>query len=154
MKKKWQAQRERARAARQDVDSMQIQGGMLGDIKVASEFVGYDQLQTEAQVVAIVKDGDLITEAHEGEEVQIILDKTPFYAESGGQIADKGTIFSESVKLEVLDVQKAPNGQNLHRVVVDCRYIVAEASVSASVDQDNRSQIIKNHQQHIFYNEH
>ena len=61
--KEMEAQRERARAARQDVDSMQVQGGVLGDVKVASEFVGYDQLQVEAQVVAIVKDGELITEA-------------------------------------------------------------------------------------------
>lgn len=143
--KEMEAQRERARAARQDVDSMQIQGGVLGDVKVASEFVGYDQLQVEAQVVAIVKDGDLITEAHEGEEVQIILDKTPFYAESGGQIADKGTISSEAVKLDVLDVQKAPNGQNLHRVTVAAGTLSADAKVDALVDQDNRSQIIKNH---------
>lgn len=143
--KEMEAQRERARAARQDVDSMQIQGGVLGDVKVASEFVGYDQLQVEAQVVAIVKDGDLITEAHEGEEVQIILNKTPFYAESGGQIADKGVISSEAVKLDVLDVQKAPNGQNLHRVTVTAGTLSAEAKVFAVVDQANRSQIIKNH---------
>ena len=143
--KEMEAQRDRARRARQDVDSMQIQGGVLGDVKVASEFVGYDQLQVEAQVVAIVKDGDLITEAHEGEEVQIILNKTPFYAESGGQIADKGTISSETVKLDVLDVQKAPNGQNLHRVTVTAGTLSADEKVVAIVDQDNRSQIIKNH---------
>ena len=88
---------------------------------------------------------DLITEAHEGEEVQIILNETPFYAESGGQIADKGTISSEAVKLDVLDVQKAPNGQNLHRVTVAAGTLSADAKVVAIVDQDNRSQIIKNH---------
>lgn len=143
--KEMEAQRDRARAARQDVDSMQIQGGVLGDVKVASEFVGYDQLQVTAQVVAIVKDGNLITEAHEGEEVQLMLDQTPFYAESGGQIADKGTISSETVKLDVLDIQKAPNGQNLHRVVVVAGTLVANAEVVAIVDAANRSQIIKNH---------
>ena len=57
--KEMEAQRERARAARQDVDSMQIQGGVLGDVKVESEFVGYDQLQVEAQVVAIVQGGQV-----------------------------------------------------------------------------------------------
>ena len=112
---------------------------------MASEFVGYDQLQVQAQVVAIVKDGELITEAHEGEEVQIILNQTPFYAESGGQIADKGTISSEDVKLEVLDVQKAPNGQNLHRVTVAAGTLSADAKVLAVVDEVNRHQIIKNH---------
>ena len=143
--KEMEAQRERARAARQDVDSMQIQGGVLGDVKVASEFVGYDRLQVQAQVVAIVKDGELITEAHEGQEVQIILNQTPFYAESGGQIADKGTISSEDVKLDVLDVQKAPNGQNLHRVTVAAGTLSADAKVLAIVDEVNRHQIIKNH---------
>ena len=143
--KEMEAQRERARAARQDVDSMQIQGGVLGDVKVASEFVGYDRLQVQAQVVAIVKDGELITEAHEGQEVQIILNQTPFYAESGGQIADKGTISSEDVKLDVLDVQKAPNGQNLHRVTVAAGTLSADAKVLAVVDEVNRHQIIKNH---------
>ena len=58
--------------------------------------------QVEAKVAAIVKNGELVTEAHEGEEVQVILNQTPFYAESGGQIADKGTMASESVKLNVL----------------------------------------------------
>ncbi len=143
--KEMEAQRERARRARQDVDSMQIQGGVLGDVKVASEFVGYNQFQVEAQVVAIVKDGELITEAHEGEEVQIILNQTPFYAESGGQIADKGTMSSDAVKLDVLDVQKAPNGQNLHRVIVAAGTLSTDAQVVATVDGANRSQIIKNH---------
>ncbi|USK58898.1 alanine--tRNA ligase [Peribacillus asahii] len=143
--KEMEAQRERARAARQDVDSMQIQGGVLGDVKVASEFVGYEKLQVEAQVVAIVKDGELITEAHEGEEVQIILDQTPFYAESGGQIADTGTITSEAVQLAVQDVQKAPNGQNLHRVTVVAGTLSADAKVVATVDYANRSEIVKNH---------
>ena len=143
--KEMEAQRERARAARQDVDSMQIQGGVLGDVKVASEFVGYEKLQVEAQVVAIVKDGELITEAHEGEEVQIILDQTPFYAESGGQIADTGMITSEAVQLAVQDVQKAPNGQNLHRVTVVAGTLSADAKVVATVDYANRSEIVKNH---------
>ncbi|USK69310.1 alanine--tRNA ligase [Peribacillus asahii] len=143
--KEMEAQRERARAARQDVDSMQIQGGVLGDVKVASEFVGYEKLQVEAQVVAIVKDGELITEAHEGEEVQIILDQTPFYAESGGQIADTGMITSEAVQLAVQDVQKAPNGQNLHRVTVVAGTLSADAQVVATVDYANRSEIVKNH---------
>ncbi|MGE7661469.1 alanine--tRNA ligase [Peribacillus sp. NPDC097197] len=143
--KEMEAQRERARSARQDVDSMQIQGGILGEIKVESEFVGYDQASIEAKIVAIVKNGELTTEAHEGEDVQVILDKTPFYAESGGQIADKGTLVSELVKVDVLDVQKAPNGQNLHRVTVTAGTLTTDATVMAAVNQENRIQITKNH---------
>ncbi|SIQ23700.1 alanyl-tRNA synthetase [Peribacillus simplex] len=143
--KEMDAQRERARSARQDVDSMQIQGGVLGDIKVESEFVGYDQIAVDAKVAAIIKNGELVTEAEEGEEVQVILDKTPFYAESGGQIADTGTMASESVKVDVHDVQKAPNGQNLHRVTVTAGTLTADSNIVAAVNQENRIHITKNH---------
>lgn len=143
--KEMDAQRERARSARQDVDSMQIQGGVSGDIKVESEFVGYEQVAVEAKVAAIIQNGELVTEAQEGEEVQVILDKTPFYAESGGQIADIGTMASESVKVDVLDVQKAPNGQNLHRVAVTAGTLTADSHIVAAVNQENRIHITKNH---------
>ncbi|MFF2286191.1 alanine--tRNA ligase [Peribacillus butanolivorans] len=143
--KEMEAQRERARSARQDVDSMQIQGGVLGDIKVESEFVGYDQVAVDAKVAAIVKNGELVSEAQEGEEVQVILNQTPFYAESGGQIADKGTMASESVKVNVHDVQKAPNGQNLHRVTVVAGTLTTDTEIVAAVDQENRIHITKNH---------
>ncbi|MBO0996472.1 alanine--tRNA ligase [Bacillus sp. SD075] len=143
--KEMDAQRERARSARQDVDSMQIQGGVLGDIKVESEFVGYDQVAVEAKVAAIIKNGELVTEAQEGEEVQVILNKTPFYAESGGQIADIGTMASESVKVDVQDVQKAPNGQNLHRVTVIAGTLISDSDIVATVNQENRIHITKNH---------
>ncbi|WP_285765439.1 alanine--tRNA ligase [Peribacillus sp. SI8-4] len=143
--KEMDAQRERARSARQDVDSMQIQGGVLGDIKVESEFVGYDQVAVDAKVAAIIKNGELVTEAQEGEEVQVILDKTPFYAESGGQIADKGTMSSESLKVDVHDVQKAPNGQNLHRVTVVAGTLTTDSDIVAAVNQENRIHITKNH---------
>ncbi|MCP1092551.1 alanine--tRNA ligase [Bacillaceae bacterium OS4b] len=143
--KEMDAQRERARSARQDVDSMQIQGGVLGDIKVESEFVGYDQVAVEAKVAAIIQNGELVTEAQEGEEVQVILDKTPFYAESGGQIADIGTMASESVKVDVLDVQKAPNGQNLHRVTITAGTLTSDSHIVAAVNQENRIHITKNH---------
>ncbi|RFU65807.1 alanine--tRNA ligase [Peribacillus glennii] len=139
------AQRERARSARQDVDSMQIQSGVLGDIKVESSFTGYDQLEGQGTVAAIVKNGELIDQADEGEEVQVILSETPFYAESGGQIADKGFIVSEDVKASVLDVQKAPNGQNLHRVVIESGILKQDASVVSEVHVENRARIIKNH---------
>ncbi|MDQ1001401.1 alanyl-tRNA synthetase [Neobacillus niacini] len=138
-------QRERARSARQDVGSMQVQGGVLGDIVVESQFVGYDQLETSSTVVAIVKNGELVDEAFSGDEVQLILDVTPFYAESGGQIADHGIIFAEGVSASVKDVQKAPNGQNLHKAVVESGILKTNAKVTATVNHGNRVQIIKNH---------
>ncbi|MBA2873596.1 alanine--tRNA ligase [Thermaerobacillus caldiproteolyticus] len=138
-------QRERARAARQDVDSMQVQGGVLGDIKVESKFVGYDQLRTQSTVTVIVKNGQLVEEVNEGEEAQIMLDVTPFYAESGGQIADQGWIENEATKAYVKDVQKAPNGQHLHHIVVEKGTLKKGEIYTAHLNEEKRANIIKNH---------
>ncbi|EJQ49071.1 alanyl-tRNA synthetase [Bacillus cereus BAG6X1-2] len=138
-------QRERARAARQDVDSMQVQGGVLGEVKVASEFVGYGTVATESNVVALVKNGEYTDSLQAGEEGQLMLDVTPFYAESGGQIADRGYLLADGVKVLVKDVQKAPNGQNLHKVVVEEGTLTKEAAVKAVIDTKNRSSVVKNH---------
>jgi len=138
-------QRERARAARQDVDSMQVQGGVLRDVKVESKFVGYDELKTNSTIAAIIKNGELVDSATSGEEVQLILDVTPFYAESGGQIADRGVIVGEGSSVAVKDVQKAPNGQNLHQVMVTAGTLRTNDKVKAEVDAENRVKIIKNH---------
>ncbi|MBM7691868.1 alanyl-tRNA synthetase [Peribacillus deserti] len=140
-----EAQRERARAARQDVGSMQVQGGVLGDITVESKFVGNDHLEADGTVEAIVKNGQLVDEADAGEEIQIILSETPFYAESGGQTADIGTIVSRDGKFSVKDVQKAPNGQNIHRAIVESGTIKKGDSVHSVVDAANRIEITKNH---------
>ncbi|WP_066063945.1 alanine--tRNA ligase [Neobacillus soli] len=138
-------QRERARAARHDVDSMQVQGGVLRDVTVESKFVGYNELKTNSSVAAIIKNGELVDEVSCGEEVQLILDMTPFYAESGGQIADRGLIEGEGASVVVKDVQKAPNGQNLHQVVVKSGTLRTNQRVTAAVDAENRMKIIKNH---------
>lgn len=138
-------QRDRARAARQDVDSMQVQGGVLGEIKVQSQFVGYEKQETSSTVIAIVKNGELVEEASIGEEVQLILDVTPFYAESGGQIADHGSLVGEGVKVSIRDVQKAPNGQNLHKAIVNEGTLKTNQQVTAKIDETNRVKIIKNH---------
>lgn len=138
-------QRERARTARHDVDSMHIQTGVLSEVKVESKFIGYDQLQTQSKVVTLLMDNQLIEEASQGSEVQFILDQTPFYAESGGQIADKGTLTADGVKVNVLDVQKAPNGQHLHRAVVEKGTLKVDMLVLATINEENRSKIIKNH---------
>src|SRR5690625_6235501 len=60
-----------------------------------------------------------IDQASEGDEVWIILKETPFYAESGGQVADKGIIFTDQASATVIDVQKAPHGQHIHQIKVD-----------------------------------
>ncbi|MBM7649021.1 alanyl-tRNA synthetase [Bacillus ectoiniformans] len=139
------SQRERARSARQEVGSMQVQGGVLGDIKTKSTFIGYNQLETEATVEVIVLNGELAEEATAGQEIQFILDQTPFYAESGGQIADKGELSAGDVQVTVEDVQKAPNGQNIHRAVIQTGVLKTGQKVKAAVDPVSRGKVIKNH---------
>ncbi|GLY10053.1 alanine--tRNA ligase [Pseudobacillus badius] len=138
-------QRERARAARQDVGSMQVQGGVLGEIKVKSEFTGYDELTAEATVEVIIANGEIVDSAQAGEAVQFILSRTPFYAESGGQTADKGVIEAEGVRAAVQDVQKAPNGQNIQHAIIESGVLTTGQTVTARVDAASRNKIIKNH---------
>ncbi|WP_223702810.1 alanine--tRNA ligase [Sutcliffiella deserti] len=143
--KEMHLQRERARSARQDVDSMQVQSGVLGDIQAESTFVGYDNLTTTTTISVLVKQGELVKQAEVGEEVQIILAETPFYAESGGQIADHGYIAGENGRAFVKEVKKAPNGQNLHTIVIEQGVLKLEETVRAEVDSMSRAHIVKNH---------
>ncbi|WP_138415625.1 alanine--tRNA ligase [Aquibacillus sediminis] len=138
-------QRDRARQARQKVDSMQVQEGVLSEVEVESTFVGYDQLQTTTTIVEMIKDKDFADVAHKDDEVYVILEQTPFYAESGGQIADHGWIYTDNGKGFVKDVQKAPKGQNLHRIVVEEGTLQKGDSIRAEVDTQSRSFIVKNH---------
>ncbi|MED1726033.1 alanine--tRNA ligase [Brevibacillus parabrevis] len=143
--KAMEEQRERARAARQDVDSMQIQGGPLSELTVTSQFVGYTELVATGKVEAIIFDNQLVEEAEEGQTVQVILDQTPFYAESGGQINDEGYLVSDSVKARVTDVQKGPMGQNVHSVIVEAGTLRKGDTVRAEVNREARLAITKNH---------
>ncbi|MED1946244.1 MULTISPECIES: alanine--tRNA ligase [Brevibacillus] len=138
-------QRERARAARQDVDSMQIQGGPLSDLTVTSQFVGYTELVATGKVEAIILDNQLVEEAEEGQTVQVVLSQTPFYAESGGQINDEGFLISDIVKARVTDVQKGPMGQNVHSVIVEAGTLRKGDEIRAEVNREARLAITQNH---------
>ena len=140
-----QNQRERARAARQETDSMHVQSDVLGKLNVPSEFIGYSRLTADAQVTVLLQNGTHAERVSEGDEIQFILDYTPFYAESGGQIADKGTISNESFIADVTDVHKAPNGQNLHTAIIRSGELAIGTKVAALVDANARKLIIKNH---------
>ncbi|KRE46873.1 alanine--tRNA ligase [Paenibacillus sp. Soil522] len=140
-----EAQRDRARAARQDTGSMKVQGGPLGDFTVKSEFIGYNDLVTESKIIAIVQDDLLVDAAVEGSKAVVILDRTPFYAESGGQIGDKGTITGKGFTLQVEDVTKAPHGQSVHHAVVTAGTVRTGEAAEATVTRAVRDDVIKNH---------
>jgi alanyl-tRNA synthetase len=140
-----QEQRTRARAARQESESMKVQGGPLADYTVKSDFVGYNELVVPATVVAIVHENQFVDLVGVGETCQVVLDRTPFYAESGGQVSDHGLIQSANVKLKVEDVGKAPHGQHVHTVTVESGVLRKGEQIEAMVSQELRDAIIKNH---------
>ena len=137
-----EAQRERARNAREDVASMQSQNEALMNFKDASTFVGYNELTATGKAIFLLKDGEMV-ESLTGEG-QVILDVTPFYAESGGQVADTGSMTTPHATIEVLDVIKAPNGQHLHTVNVHGTLSLND-EVTSSVTVNSRLALTKNH---------
>src|SRR5699024_9601512 len=97
-------QRERARNAREKVDSMQVQNRVFTEIDSDSEFVGYTQLETDTEIEWIIRNDEITDTAEQGEHVYLFLKETPFYAESGGQIADKGWIVTDTGTIFVEEV--------------------------------------------------
>ncbi|MEY8603602.1 alanine--tRNA ligase [Staphylococcus nepalensis] len=140
-----QKQRDRARQARQNAQSMQIQSDVLKKITTESKFVGYDVMDQETKITDIIFDGELVNEAEAGDTIYFILEKTPFYAVSGGQVADEGTISNEQFEIYVEEVTKAPNGQNLHKGEIQFGTVKVNSEVLASVNHKERRDIKKNH---------
>ncbi|UNB47266.1 alanine--tRNA ligase [Staphylococcus coagulans] len=139
------AQRERARKARQNNQSMQVQSEVLKAIKTPSQFLGYETFETDAVITDIILDGARISSADAGETIHFILNQTPFYAVSGGQVADKGVITNDHFEIAVTDVIKAPNGQHLHTGIVQFGEVQEAANVTAKVNSQARKAIMKNH---------
>lgn len=138
-------QRERARAARQKTQSMQVQNEVLSKLTTPSTFVGYDKTEIQTEITDIILNGEICEEAESGETIQFILRETPFYAISGGQVADTGIIRHDQFEIAVTEVTKAPNGQNLHTGHVTFGQVHVGVTVDAFVNKDERRSITKNH---------
>ena len=112
----------------------------------ATEFLGYDAEQAEAVVVSILIDGAEVTAAHAGQEVAIIVNQTPFYGESGGQVGDAGQVVgADGLRIAVTDVQKRAGDLWVHFGRVDAGAISAGQAVDMIVDSERRSAIRANH---------
>ncbi|MBX9692010.1 MAG: alanine--tRNA ligase, partial [Cyanobacteria bacterium] len=114
-------------------------------------FTGYDVLSDEGEILGILKDGHLMEEAQEGDQVDLILSRTPFYAESGGQLGDIGYLQSDDARLRVNDTKKH-EGLVLHRTTVQSGAIHTGDKLKASVDSQNRMATVLHHSSaHVFH---
>ncbi|MGF3076469.1 alanine--tRNA ligase [Facklamia sp. P12945] len=139
-------QRERARAARTDEGSMAIQSTTLQAIDYEFDFVGYEQLSSDATLKYIVVDDQEVDQLPANSEGIVFFNRSPFYAEMGGQVADLGGIFDgDQMLAEVLDVQKSPHGQFMHKVKTLEMPLNREQSYTLTVDRQARMRTNQNH---------
>ena len=111
----------------------------------ATDFLGYDTETAEGVVQAIVRDGKAIEVASKGETVQLVLNQTPFYGESGGQVGDTGVISTDGARLTVTDTQKRGEGLFVHACVVDEGTVKVGDATALTVDHARRSRLRANH---------
>lgn len=139
-------QRARARAARKDAGADAWKGNAgIAEQLTAGEFVGYTQLSASATITAMVSGDETVTALNEGEKAVLVLDTTPFYGESGGQVGDIGVIQAGAARFEVTDTQKTANGAILHVGVLTDGQLMVGDSVTATVDAENRAAVVRNH---------
>lgn len=140
------AQRERARAAQTFAarDGGQPYAALAGE-GVTCEFLGYRALQARGKVVALFVDGRRVDDAREGDQVDVVLDRTPFYAESGGQVGDTGRLRASKTEVAIADTQR-PTGQVIvHRGTVTRGRLRVGQPLRAEVDAPRRTDIMRNH---------
>lgn len=139
-------QKKRSRDARKNAgaDAWISDSTDLSDV-AKTEFFGYNDLRIDSKVVAIVKDGIRIDSVGEGESAIIVLDKSPFYAESGGQVGDTGILENGSFSADVDDTTKDPSGVYLHACSIRSGSVSVGDTIAAAVDDERRADITRNH---------
>ena len=111
----------------------------------ATEFLGYDTEQAEGVVTALVKDGEVVDAVQAGDMVDVVVNQTPFYGESGGQVGDTGTMSGEGFGIEVTDTQKKGDGLFVHSGKVIKGNVRTGAAVEMKVDHERRTKLRSNH---------
>ncbi len=142
---KMQAQKEQARAARKsdENEGWLDESAMFGSYP-ATDFIGYESLADEAKVLGIVSGMHAMDTAGEGDEVRIVLDRTPFYGESGGQVGDTGVLENDGFTAAVTDTVKV-GGVYVHKCVITAGEIAVGDTLTACVDAQRRHAIARNH---------
>ena len=137
-------QRERARSARGDMEGEAWKEDIFASIDAATVFDGYEHNTLEAEILGIGKDGERAENVTSGDEAVLVLDRTPFYAESGGQVGDTGVIKTDSAVVKVLDTKKR-NGKFLHFCKVESGSVKVGDKVTCEIDAERREAIRRNH---------
>ncbi|MCF0103826.1 MAG: alanine--tRNA ligase, partial [Eggerthellaceae bacterium] len=143
-------QQERGRAHAKDTDkAWELANNTYAEIlkeNRPSKFIGYDQLDADCNVVAILsEDGERIQTLTSGKTGYIVLDKTPFYGEKGGQIGDTGKLSSDMLNAEVLDTQIPVDGLSSHKVKIFDGAVTQGSTIHCSVSKMRRANICRNH---------
>lgn len=138
--KEMAAQRQRAREA----GKFAVDYNSIVKVEDETEFSGYDATEGQGQIIAIYKDGTLVDEVTEGDEALIVLNQTPFYAESGGQIGDTGIFKNETGIFEVQDTKKSGNAF-VHQGIVTMGNLKVTQNVEATVKAELRAATARNH---------
>ncbi len=143
-------QREKAREDRKKKDISGWAGDLFGALEAEpTEFVGYDRLETAAKVLAISDGEELLdavsTDDGAKEGILVVLDKTPFYAEAGGQVGDMGFLTADGLRLKVVDCKKTPKGFYVHTCTLESGLLVVGAELVASVSKRLRMAVARNH---------
>ncbi|AFO48248.1 MULTISPECIES: alanine--tRNA ligase [Pseudomonas] len=134
------AQRERARSA----SAFGMDYNSLVKVDSATEFLGYDTTEGQGKIIALYKDGQSVDQLGEGEQGVVVLDRTPFYAESGGQVGDSGFLQAGAARFDVRDTTKT-GGAFLHHGVVASGALLIGSPVEAKVDADVQHATSLNH---------
>ncbi|HET8679671.1 MAG TPA: alanine--tRNA ligase [bacterium] len=140
-RREMESQRRRSRAGAGAAASVEADAGALPP----TEFVGYTRESSPANVVALLRDGARIDEAGAGEDIVVILDRTPFYAEAGGQVGDTGVLTARGLRAEVSDTRRVGPGVTGHVGRIARGHVRAGMRVRTTIDADRRAAIKRNH---------
>lgn len=141
------AQKNKAREAHRSRENSAWEKDLFAntDKSITTEFTGYTQYACESTVRFIISGDELVDAAQQDDEAVLVLDRTPFYAESGGQTGDTGTIFNSGFKMEVTDCQKTSDGKYLHMGKVVSGSVRTGDRVTAEIDAEKRKAAARNH---------
>ncbi|MBW2018849.1 MAG: alanine--tRNA ligase [Deltaproteobacteria bacterium] len=140
-------QRLRSRTAWKGADGQRVTEAYkaLSAQGIQTDFVGYDLTSIDSEILVLVRDGKALEQATEGDDIELVTARTPFYGEAGGQVGDRGRIFGQGFEMAVSDTVKDPNNIIIHKGKVLRGSISPGQTVTLSVDHDSRLAIARNH---------